>query len=363
MSGSSLQLTARVAFDGFHLEVAEQIPLAGVTALFGPSGSGKTSVLSLIAGFLRPQAGTISFNRESWYAHDPKHWTPPHLRGVGSVFQDAQLFDHLNVGGNLDYSQKRADDTAPGYARSDIVSAMELAPLLDRRPQTLSGGEKQRVAIARTLLTRPRLLLLDEPLSALDTARKSELLPFLETLKTDFALPTIYVSHDVDEVSRIADRVMMMEAGKIIATGPTDEVLSRFGLEAGRNPYETTSLLRGKLGKQDPESGLLAVELGDTSMWLAAKLDLPLGSEVRLKIAARDVALALERPAGISIQNMIPASIVALESTKRPAFQSIVLDVHGQELRATVTRKSVRELGLISGQNVFALIKSATFQA
>ena len=186
MSDSSLHLTARIGFDDFLLDVSEQIPMAGVTALFGPSASGKTSLLNLIAGFSRPETGQISFSNETWYAHAPRHWTPPHMRGVGSVFQDGQLFDHLTVGGNLDYAQKRADDTAPGHSRSDIVSAMELARLLERRPQTLSGGEKQRVAIARTLLTRPRLLLLDEPLSALDTARKSELLPFLETLKTDF---------------------------------------------------------------------------------------------------------------------------------------------------------------------------------
>lgn len=363
MSDSNLALIAKVTLDDFVLDVAEQIPLVGVTALFGPSGSGKTSLLNLIAGFLRPETGSISFRDETWSAAAPRCWTPPHKRGVGSVFQDAQLFDHLTVRGNLDYAETRADDTALGHARSDIVAAMELALLLDRRPQTLSGGEKQRVAIARTLLTRPRLLLLDEPLSALDTARKGELLPFLETLKTDFALPTIYVSHDVDEVSRIADRVMMMESGKVIACGPTDDVLGRFGLEAGRNPYETTSLLRGKLGKQDPDSGLLAVELGDTSIWLAAKLDQPLGAEIRLKIAARDVALAQQRPSGISIQNMIPAVITAIEATTRPAFQSVVLDVHGQALRATITRKAVRDLGLAVGQDIFALIKSATFHA
>lgn len=361
MSGSELILSATLRLDSFALDLDERIPLDGVTAVFGPSGSGKTSLLNVVAGFLRPHAGQVAFAEQTWFRATPGIWTPPHQRGVGVVFQDAQLFPHLTVQGNLNYAQKRAPADAPGHAYDDILSAMELNALLNRDVHALSGGERQRVAISRTLLSRPRLLLLDEPLSALDNARKGELLPFLETLKSDFALPTLYVSHDVDEVSRIADRVMVMEDGRVIATGRTDDVLSRFGLEAGRNPYEEASLLTGKVAKPHDQDGLIAVQIGAAEIWLAADLHTAPGTEVRLKIPARDVSIALARPTEISIQNMIPAKVRATEPTKRQAFQSVLLDIEGQTLRATVTRKAVQDLQLASGRSVFALIKSATF--
>ncbi|GAB5453830.1 MAG: molybdenum ABC transporter ATP-binding protein [Henriciella sp.] len=359
MSGSSLSIRISHAVDGFQLDVNETIALEGVTALFGPSGSGKTSILNAVAGFLRPDSGEIGFGEACWFSAAKKAWTPPHQRGVGTVFQDAHLFPHLSVRGNLDYADRRADPEKPGHAYSKIVSTMALESLLDRHTQTLSGGEKQRVAIARTLLTRPDLLLLDEPLSALDNARKGELLPFLETLKSEFAIPTLYVSHDVDEVSRIADRVVMMNDGRVIATGPTDEVLSRYGLEAGRNPYEEASTLIGRVDRT--EDDLLAVKIGGAALWLAADVQLGAGTQVSLSIAARDVSIALERPKEISIQNMIAATIQNVEPTKRPAFQTVTLDVDGQTLRARVTSKAVKDLALVPGRDVFALIKSATF--
>ena len=361
MFGSELILSATLQLESFTLDLDERIPLDGVTAVFGPSGSGKTSLLNVVAGFLRPHAGRIAFTEETWFSATGRIWTPPHLRGCGIVFQDAQLFPHLSVQGNLDFARKRAPAEAAGHTLDEVLTAMELTPLLNRDVQSLSGGERQRVAIARTLLSRPRLLLLDEPLSALDNTRKGELLPFLETLKSEFALPTLYVSHDVDEVSRIADRVMVMEDGRVIATGRTDEVLSRFGLEAGRNPYEQASVLTGQVAKPHDQDGLIAVQIGDAELWLAADLHTAPGTDVRLKIPARDVSIALARPSGISIQNMLPAKITAIESTKRQAFQSVLLDIDGQSLRATVTRKAVQDLELAPGQSVFALIKSATF--
>lgn len=359
MSDSSLIISISHSFDEFDLNVNETVPLEGVTALFGPSGSGKTSVLNAIAGFARPTSGDIRFGSTCWFSDTKKVWIPPHRRSVGTVFQDAQLFPHLTVRGNLDYADRRAGSEKTGYRYTQIVSAMALEPLLDRHPHTLSGGEKQRVAIARTLLTRPSLLLLDEPLSALDNARKGELLPFLETLKSEFALPTIYVSHDVDEVSRIADRVIMMEEGQAVAAGQTDELLSRYGLEAGRNPYEETSTLSGTVDRI--EHDLLAVKVGLATLWLAADVQLETGTPVRLSIAARDVSIALGKPSGISIQNMIAATVRGVEPTKRPAFQAVTLDVDRQILRARVTRKAVNDLALETGHKVYALIKSATF--
>lgn len=361
MSASELALSATAQLDTFALDLDERIPLDGVTAVFGPSGSGKTSLLNVVAGFLRPHAGHVSFAQETWFDAASSKWVPPNLRGVGVVFQDAQLFPHLSVQGNLNFAQKRAPKDMPGHAYGDIISAMELEPLLDRNVQSLSGGETQRVAIARTLLARPRLLLLDEPLSALDNTRKGDLLPFLETLKSDFVLPTLYVSHDVDEVSRIADQVLVMDDGRVIASGRTDDVLSRFGLEAGRNPYEEASLLTGKVAHTQNQDGLIAVQIGPAEIWLAADLHTAPDTEVRLKIPARDVSIALARPTGISIQNMIPATVRTIEPTKRQAFQSVLLDVAGQTLRATVTRKAVQDLQLAPEHSVFALIKSATF--
>ena len=360
MSGSELLVQAKVDWETFSLDLDERIPLEGVTAVFGASGSGKTSLLNLISGFLRPASGQIAFEDLSWFNTSPKAWVPPHKRSVGTVFQDAQLFAHLSVRGNLDYADKRADLAMPGHDYADIIAAMELGPLLDRHVATLSGGEAQRVALARTLLSRPQILLLDEPLSALDTARKGELLPFLETVKTVFDLPTLYVSHDVDEVSRIADRVLVMEAGRVIARGRPDEVLSRFGLEAGRNPYEASSVLSGRLAGRRDDS-LMEIKLGEASIWLAADLDTPIGAEVQIKIAARDVAIATRRPDGISIQNMIAAEVTAINDTKRLAFQTVSLNIAGQLLMATVTRKAVQDLALAPGQPVFALVKSATF--
>lgn len=361
MSGSELSISAELGLDDFALALDTRVPLEGVTAIFGPSGSGKTSLLNLVAGFLRPDSGEIIFGDQVWARAQPKAWVPPHQRPVGTVFQDAQLFPHLSVRGNLDYADKRADAAAPFYPRDKIIEAMAVGPLLDRDVQTLSGGERQRVAIARTLLTRPRLLLLDEPLSALDGARKAELLPFLETLKSTFALPTLYVSHDVDEVSRIADRAIMLDAGRVVASGRTDEVLSRFGLEAGRNPYEQASLLRGKIDQSAAQDDLIAVRVGTATMWLAANIDLETGTDVALKIPARDVSIALEPPTAISIQNMLPVTIAAIEPTKRPAFQSVSLTIGDQSLAAIVTRKAVSDLNLAPGRKVYALIKSATF--
>lgn len=362
MSVSELDFTLAAKFTDFTLNASASIPLNGVTAVFGPSGSGKTSLLNAIAGFVRPDAGRIEFGDETWFDSAQHRWTPPHKRGVGVVFQDAQLFPHLSVRGNLDYASKRADPAAPGHAPSEIIDAMELTVLLDRDPQTLSGGERQRVAMARTLLTRPRLLLLDEPLAALDTARKGDLLPFLETMKTQFAVPTLYVSHDVDEVSRIAERVLMMAAGTIVASGPTDEVLSRYGLEAGRNPYEVASILRGTVDTAS-ESDLVAVRIGNAVLWLAADLHLKPGTEISIKVPARDVAIALAKPDKISIQNMIPARVTGLKDAHRAAFQTVTLDIGGQNLDAVITRKSVQALDLNAGQDVYALIKSATFHA
>lgn len=361
MSGSDLHIAAGIELGAFSLTLDHRFPLEGVTAVFGPSGSGKTTLLNLVAGFLRPEHGELTFGDAVWARPASKIWVPPHHRPVGTVFQDAQLFPHLSVRGNLEYADKRSDPAAPGHARAMIEEAMAIGPLLDRAVQTLSGGEQQRVAIARTLLTRPRLLLLDEPLSGLDTARKAELLPFLETLKSEFALPTLYVSHDVDEVSRIADRIVVLEAGKLVQAGPTDDVLSRLGLEAGRNPYAESSVLRGVIAEPSGEDRLVPVRIGEATLWLAVANDRVDGEAVALKIPAKDVAIALERPTGISIQNMLAARVVAIAATKRPAFQSVTLAIGDQTLIATITGKAVKDLELAPGRDVYALIKSATF--
>ncbi|MEM9054404.1 MAG: molybdenum ABC transporter ATP-binding protein [Pseudomonadota bacterium] len=362
MSPPELEICVQTQLASFELKVDQTLPAQGVTAIFGASGSGKTTLLNLISGFLRPGQGHVRFGDLVWSDSQTRSWVPPHKRGVGFLFQEGRLFPHYSVHGNLEYADRRSHHSEINYTFDDVISAIDLGALLDRAPTTLSGGERQRVALARTLLSRPRLLLLDEPLSALDTHRKAELLPYLEDLQSQFAIPTLYVSHDVNEVSRIAERTLMLEAGKVAGFGPTSQILARAGLEAGRNPFETASMIEGTLTQAEDDHGLSAVRIGEEMIWLAVG---QMGSEaqpVKIKIAARDVAFALARPEGLSIQNALSASITDIQESSDPAFCMLQLVIAGQSLAARITRKSLIELDLKPGTEGFALIKSASLQ-
>ncbi|MEO1407144.1 MAG: molybdenum ABC transporter ATP-binding protein, partial [Pseudomonadota bacterium] len=237
MSADGLILDVQVEQADFRLHIRETVSPVGITAIFGPSGAGKTTLLRAIAGFEAPTSGHIELNGKTFFDAAQRIDLPPHKRPIGFLFQDARLFSHMTVEQNIAYAEARVRSEHNTYSREDIIATCDISSLMERRPDTLSGGERQRVALARTLMSRPEILLLDEPLAALDRQRKLELVPLLADLPTSLGIPTLYVSHDIDEVSRVADHVIMLDAGQVLSSGPIDETLAIHGLEAGRNPY------------------------------------------------------------------------------------------------------------------------------
>lgn len=360
-----LRLQLRLAHPGFTLDAQLNLPLAGITAVFGPSGCGKSSLLRAIAGLEPAVTGSLQYGDEVWLGQPLRQPVPAHRRGVGLVFQDARLFGHLGVEGNLRFAQQRARQVAaPAIQFDDVVQALDLAPLLARRTQALSGGERQRVAIARTLLSRPRLLLMDEPLAALDARRKAEILPLVERLPAVFGVPVLYVTHDLDELARLAQQVVLMVAGRVQASGPADDVLADLDTP-GLDPFEAGVVLRATLRRHLPEWQLAELDLPGHALQPPLRVPLqPLavaapGSVQRLRIRARDVALSTRPPEGLSIRNVLPATLLALRSTPgRPEAEALLALGDGQRLRARVTRQAVAELQLQEGQALFALVKS-----
>jgi len=354
----ALSVDIRVDFPGFSLEVAQEFAGDGITAVFGPSGCGKSTLLRSIAGFEPGAAGRVRFGDEVWM--DARRSLAPHRRGVGYVFQDARLFPHLSVRGNLDFSARRAGGVPARYGFDDVAEVLDLAPLFARRVTQLSGGERQRVAIGRTLLARPRLLLMDEPLAALDTRRKGEILPYIARLRTAFRLPVLYVTHALEEVTQLCDRIVALAAGRVVATGDVASVLERLDLADVQGRFEAGAILRGRITGRDAAMHLSRVDLGG-AMLDVPEISRPVGEEVRLRVRARDVSLARGRPEGLSIRNRLAATVLAVEEENAGAFAEVLLDVAGQHLRARVTRAAIRELGLVAGDAVTALVKSVAF--
>jgi molybdate transport system ATP-binding protein len=365
VSADSLTLQVAVDFPTFRLQVDERVRLSGVTALFGPSGSGKSTLLRAIAGFERPAAGRIAMAGDVWF--DAEHGIDlgAHRRPVGYMFQDARLFPHLSVAGNLRFADRRGRGPGAEYTYDDVVAATEIGGLLGRRVDGLSGGERQRVALARTLLIRPRLLLLDEPLAAIDRSRKADLLPYLEQLPERFRIPALYVSHDIDEVAQLADRILVLDHGRVIHHDAAAAVFDRLDLQPLTGRFEVGSVLEGHLVRQDARLHLGYVDVGGVE--LAVPLDQPAesGHRVRLRIRARDVALATEPPHGISIRNVLPAVLGALEDQPGTAYVEVSAVLSRGSgapvrIRARVTRAAVEALGLQVGMPVYVLIKSVS---
>jgi molybdate transport system ATP-binding protein len=351
---------ARLEFDialergGFRLSASDSRELSGVTALFGPSGSGKTTLLRCLAGLEPECRGQVHFAGQAWQNDSER--LPTHRRGVSLVFQDTRLFPHLDVAGNLRYAERRASG-ARGADFNAVVQQLDLASLLDRQPMSLSGGEKQRVAIGRSLLARPRLLLMDEPLAALDLARRAELLPYLESLPRSFDVPILYVTHALDEAARLAGQMMVIADGRIQAGGPTADMLERLDLASLAGPAETGVLLAGRVTEVNADYSLSRLEISGQALSVPVS-NIPLGSELRLRVRARDVAIATQRPEHLSIRNVLSARILEIELSGDTPYAEVLLDLGGAHLRARLTRASVDELGLERGQVVFALIKS-----
>jgi molybdate transport system ATP-binding protein len=355
-----IDLDVRIAFGGFDLDVKHRMPLDGITALFGPSGCGKSTLLRIISGLERTAQGTIHFSDEVWQDASRGVFVPPHKRGVGYVFQDTRLFPHLTVEGNLRYADKRSQAIDSSIRIEGVVTALDLAPLMNRRPQSLSGGERQRVAIARTLLTRPRLLLMDEPLAALDLKRKAEILPYIERLPQAFRVPIIYVTHSIDEVTRLAGRMLALVNGRMLTYGPIADSLERLDLQAVTGRFEAGVVLTARVVKHDEHFRLTHLDHHGQEI-IMPMANLAVGDDVRLRIRARDVALATQRPQGLSVRNILSGTITEIAEEPHTAFAETLVDIGQAKIRARVTRAAVAELELTTGKHVFALVKSIAF--
>lgn len=331
---------------------------AGLTSLFGPSGSGKTTLVNAIAGLIKPERGLISVDGDVWLDTSRGIFVPPHRRRLGYVFQEGRLFPHLTVRQNLSYGRWFAGARA-GESLERVVDLLGIASLLDRRPGLLSGGEKQRVAIGRALMASPRILLMDEPLAALDAARKAEIMPYVERLRDESRLPIIYVSHSVEEVSRLATSIVVLSDGKVTATGPAREILSRSDTLDPDEEAEAGTLLEATVARHRPDQGLteLATPAGTIRTTLLAS---PPGKRLRVRIRARDVMIAVARPEQISALNILPGSVQSISENGSTAVD-VVIACKDETITARLTRFSVSNLDLRPGRQVHAIIKSVTF--
>ena len=356
----SLSVDVNIEFPGFALGVAFDEPLSGVLGLFGPSGSGKSSLLRIVAGLERQAAGTVGFGDERWQDTADGTFLPAWRRPVGYVFQHARLFPHLDVDGNLDYADRRSTGAGDTLTKQDVVDALNIGALLKRTSDALSGGERQRVAIARTLLTRPQLLLLDEPLASLDVGARNDILPHLESLPSRFGIPVIFVSHSVEEMARLADRVILLDAGRIDAIDSATGILSRESLRPASLPFEPVTLL--DVTVRDHIAGLQLTRVTHNGQSLTMpEIDAPAGQRARLAVRAGDVVLASGEPGKLSVRNVLTGTVDGIDDIEGTAFALVSVDIDGTSLKARVTRHAIEELGLRTGAPVHALIKTATF--
>ncbi|MCZ8154102.1 MAG: molybdenum ABC transporter ATP-binding protein [Rhodobacteraceae bacterium] len=342
-------------FEGFALEVGFEAP-PGVTALFGRSGSGKSTVVNAVAGLLRPERGRIVVDGQVLLDSAAGRMVPAHRRRMGYVFQDGRLFPHLTVRQNLLYGRWFAPK-GPGAELGRVVDLLGIGALLERRPGALSGGEKQRVAIGRAILSQPRLLLMDEPLAALDEARKAEILPYLERLRDELALPILYVSHSLAEVARLATTVVLLEAGRVVTAGPVGEVLADPGVAPAMGLREAGAVITARLAAQE-EDGLSRLDHAGGAIFLP-RVAAPLGASLRLRILARDVMLAVERPKGISALTVLAGVVEEVRTGEGPGAM-VRLRVGDEAVLARITQRSARMLDLAPGRAVFAVLKAVS---
>jgi len=339
----------------FTLNVDLGLPLSGVSALFGHSGSGKTTVLRCVAGLVRAPSGFLGVGDEVWQDESRGLFVPTHRRSIGVVFQEASLFPHLSVMGNLRYGMTRAGLTPEQAGFDDVLGLLGIKHLLERSTTRLSGGERQRVAIARALLRRPRLLLMDEPLAALDLKRKSEILPYLERLHETSEIPILYVSHSPDEVARLADHLVVMEEGRVVAEGPLSRTMGRIDL-ASRFDDDASVVLTATIGAHDDDLTRLDIDGG--AIFVGRRPD-DVGRRLRCRVHARDVSLSLSRHTDMSIMNILAATVTAIGDAPTPGHVLVETSLSGGErLVARITRRSSEHLGLRLGMPLFVQIKA-----
>ncbi len=358
-----IEVRLQLNYSGFALDVDLQLPGRGVTALYGHSGSGKTTCLRCIAGLERASDGFVQINDHVWQDSRNGVFVPPHKRALGYVFQEASLFPHLSVLANLEFGLKRIPKA---QRRVDLVQATQLlgiGHLLERHPQHLSGGERQRVGIARALLTSPQLLLMDEPLAALDSQRKGEILPYLERLHDQLEIPVLYVSHAQDEVARLADHIVLLSEGKALASGPIGETLARLDLPLALGD-DAGVVINGTVSGHDTHYQLLTLQLPDSPLQMrVAHAPLDLGKHLRFKVRARDVSLSLQPGEHSSILNCLPVTVTQEIPADNSAHVLVRLDAAGTPLLARITRYSRDQLQVHPGQVLWAQIKAVAVLA
>ncbi len=350
-----MKLTAdlKLTRGAFELHAQLDFPLNGITALFGPSGSGKTSLLRAIVGLERAD-GILQIGDSDWQSK--KHFVPPHSRHVGYIFQEADLFDHLNVEKNLLYGYSRRAIAKRRFQPGQVIDLLKIGHLLRRRTQNLSGGERQLIALGRALLSSPQLLLMDEPLGALDISARIGIYPLLEHIADSMGIPILYVSHALDEVARLADQMILIDAGKITAMGETTGMLTRLDLPLAKSP-EAEVVIPGIVVSHD-EAWQLSEITFPGGKFLVPRIAKPPGESVKLRVAASDVSIALSHGTDTSVVNIFPARILEISEGEIP-LALLKLDLGGTIVLARITRKSLQSLGLIAGAQVFAQVKGA----
>lgn len=340
--------------DCFSLEVNVRLPGQGITTIFGHSGSGKTTLLRCMAGLEKPEQANIIVKGEVWQNQHISLAT--HKRPLGYVFQEASLFDHLTAKGNLDYAIKRADAPFNQALYTKVMDIMAIAPMLSRYPSQLSGGERQRIAIARALLIQPKILMMDEPLAALDSARKQEILPYLEKLRDSFDIPILYVSHSMDEVARLADHTLVLAQGKVIAQGNLTQVFSRIDLPM-QLQQDKGVIVQATVVERDSQWQLMRVSFAIGELWLKDNGE-AIGNRVRVRILARDVSLTLSCHDDSSILNRLPVTVVEIAADDDEAMVLLRLQVGEEFIIARLTRRSEAHLQITEGKKLWAQIKS-----
>jgi molybdate transport system ATP-binding protein len=359
--------------DGFTLDANFEVPTPGVVALFGRSGCGKTTTVNIIAGLLRADEARIELDGTVLEDRGAGTWVPPERRRIGYVFQDGRLFPHMSVLRNLRYGLTRANanrdagtrdrhahSVSPGgqIGLDQIISLLGLERLLERRPHQLSGGEKQRVSLGRALLSQPRLLLLDEPLAALDAARRDEVLPYLERLRDRFSIPMVYVSHQYDEVLRLATHVVLLEAGRVLAQGSLSEVSLQPALRSMVGPDSVGAVLDGVVTRVDASSGMASLRVGRGELNVSVR-DVTVGARVRVQLLARDIILATAEPHALSVRNELRGVVIDVVEDEEDAML-VTIDVGGANVLSRVTRDATRALDLRAGKDVWVLVKAVS---
>ena len=343
---------------GFRLDATLTAPTPGVIALFGRSGSGKSTLTNVISGLLTPDVGTVTLDGERLTDMRQGIVVPVERRRIGYVFQDARLFPHLSVAGNLRYGERRrrAASTVSGF--DEVVALLGLTPLLQKKPRQLSGGERQRVSLGRALLSQPRLLLLDEPLASLDVARREEVLLYLVALRDRLSIPMVYVSHQFEEVLRLATHLVLLEGGRVLAEGPVDEMSLYPALQDIIGPDLGGAVVEGLVTRVNTETGSAELALGTGTLQVSLR-DAPVGARVRLQLLARDVILATQPVQGLSVRNALASTVIAIADDGFGAAL-VRVDVGGAIVLARITQDALRALHLRPGDAVWTLIKAVS---